>query len=147
MKTRINKGKKEFAWRLLVSYSGRGNLHNPCNDDTEIILLDREPTARDLRRFNSEYFFRKCWHSQSQPSPNFVEYCGWMEFAIKRGDDKKKHGVGDPCYRAEVDRYDLPDLEKRCIDLEGQKFAVWRHKLPVPVYKSLDEYFDEQKKK
>ncbi len=143
MKQKKTKG--EFAWRLFVRYSGDSSQYHTRIDVTEMILLDRKPTARDLKRFNPEYSFRKCRHSQSQ-SLGFFEYCGWLDFAIKRGDDKKPHDPLTPCYRAEVDRYDLQDLAKRCIRLEGQKFVVWRGKIPVPVYRSLDEYFDKQKK-
>jgi len=121
-----------------------GSLNNPYNVDKEMVLLDREPIARDLTRFDPEYTFRKCNHSDNLRS-NAVGYCGWKKFQIKRGDARKKHHSSDPCYRAEVSRYDLNSLEDRFIDLEGQKFAVWRSKIPVPVFGSLDEYFEKNK--
>lgn len=94
------KSKGEFAWRLFVRYSGDSSQYHIRNDDIEMILLDREPTTRDLKRFNPEYTFKKCWHSESRPI-GYSEYCGWSQVEMERRDHRRKHDTLTPCYRAE----------------------------------------------
>ncbi len=135
--------KKKFAWHLLFCYSSDSSMYHTRNDVTEMILLDREPTAKDLKRFNPKLTFRKCSHSRSKP-PGRFEYCGWSKLDIKQKLDKRNHSSSTPSYRAEVNKHDLSELEKRIMDLEGQNFVVWRGRIPVPVYASLNEYFSKR---
>ncbi len=134
---------KGFAWYLFVRYSGDSSSYHIRNDDKELILLDREPTAEDLGRFSSEYTFVKCSHFENQ-SLGHVEYCGWQESSIRRGDHKKKHDPLTPCYRAKVNRIDLFDLMSRVMVLEGRPHSVNPGSIPVPIYRTLDDYFEEE---
>ncbi len=141
-----NKSNEEIVWYLIVLDSGASSANISRVDVTEMILRGRRPNAGDIGRFAPDYVFKPCFHSPEPKKGIDFEYCGWLKDILKYSPNipKAKHDCSDPCWRAKVTKHTFAGLKCKFVSLEGRIHAVWKKRIPVPIYGSLNEYFAEK---